>query len=97
MATSHGIKISRSDYGIPFRQFGRPGDDSYRYGGLVQPVIFGKNVRVLMGYPVRADSAATCESLCPQPEERANDSLAICETALRPDIHFVSVKTTRTA
>lgn len=27
----------------------------------------------------------------------ANDALAICETALRPGIHFVSVKNHRTA
>lgn len=43
-------------------------------------------------WAIASDSPHTTrESFCPQPEERGYDALAICETALRQGIYFVSV------
>lgn len=36
---------------------------------------------------------STCKSIHSSPKNDANDALAICETALRPGIHFVAIKT----
>lgn len=47
-----------------------------------------------MGYPVRLIPAQHVKAFVRSQKNDANDDLAICETALRPDIHFVSVKTT---
>ncbi|MCD9672811.1 IS110 family transposase [Klebsiella variicola] len=47
-----------------------------------------------MGYSVRLIPAQHVKAFVRSQKNDANDALAICETALRPCIHFVSVKTT---
>ncbi|HCM7229017.1 TPA: IS110 family transposase [Klebsiella aerogenes] len=47
-----------------------------------------------MGYPVRLIPAQHVKAFVRSQKNDANDALAICETAFRPGIHFVSVKTT---
>ncbi|MBK0018988.1 transposase, partial [Kosakonia sp. S42] len=47
-----------------------------------------------MGYSVRLIPAQHVKAFVRSQKNGANDTLAICETALRPGIHFVSVKTT---
>ncbi|KFC06152.1 transposase [Trabulsiella guamensis ATCC 49490] len=47
-----------------------------------------------MGYSVRLIPAQHVKAFVRSQKNDANDALAICETALRPGIHFVSVKTT---
>jgi len=47
-----------------------------------------------MGYCVRLIPAQHVKAFVRSQKNDANDALAICETALRPGIHFVAVKTT---
>lgn len=47
-----------------------------------------------MGYCVRLIPAQHVKAFVRSQKNDANDALAICETAFRPGIHFVSVKTT---
>ena len=47
----------------------------------------------LMGFLVRLIPTQHVKALAHHQENDANDALAICETALRPGIHFVAVKT----
>ena len=47
-----------------------------------------------MGYCVRRIPAQHIKAFVRSQKNDANDALAICETAFRPGIHFVSVKTT---
>lgn len=47
-----------------------------------------------IGYCVRLISAQHVKAFVRSQKNAANDALAICETASRPGIHFVSVKTT---
>lgn len=54
---------------------------------------WGRTFRA-MGYPVRLIPAQHVKAFVRSQKNDANDDLAICETVLRPDIHFVSVKTT---
>ncbi|SFU94098.1 Transposase [Xenorhabdus koppenhoeferi] len=46
-----------------------------------------------MGYAVRLIPTQYVKALCKNQKNDANDALAICETACRPGIHFVPVKT----
>lgn len=54
---------------------------------------WGRTFRT-MGYSVRLIPAQYVKAFVRSQKNDANDALAICETALRPGIHFVSVKTT---
>lgn len=47
-----------------------------------------------MGYSVRLIPAQHVKAFVRSQKNDANDALAICETACRPGIHFVPVKTT---
>ncbi|MEY8712279.1 transposase [Mangrovibacter phragmitis] len=47
-----------------------------------------------MGYCVRLIPTQYVKAFVHSQKNDANDALAICETAFRPGIHFVSVKTT---
>lgn len=65
--TSHGIKnltLQIAGYRSTIRA-----RNAYRYGGLFNLSFLGKNVQCY-GIPRETDSCTTCESLCPQPEER---------------------------
>ncbi|WP_331251334.1 MULTISPECIES: hypothetical protein [Photorhabdus] len=46
-----------------------------------------------MGYEIRLIPTQHVKALCKNQKNDANDALAICETACRPGIHFVPVKT----
>ncbi|AWK41674.1 IS110 family transposase [Photorhabdus laumondii] len=46
-----------------------------------------------MGYEIRLIPTQHVKALCKNQKNDANDALAICETACRPGIHFVLVKT----
>ncbi|AJI94300.1 transposase family protein [Yersinia ruckeri] len=47
-----------------------------------------------MGYSVRLIPTQHVKAFARNQKNDANDALAICETACRPGIHFVPVKTT---
>lgn len=47
-----------------------------------------------MGYEVRLIPAQHVKAFVRHQKNDANDALAICETACRPELHFVSVKST---
>lgn len=47
-----------------------------------------------MEYPVKLIPAQHVKAFVRSQKNNANDALAICETAFRPAIHFVFVKTT---
>ena len=49
---------------------------------------------ISMGYDVRLIPTQHVKAFARHQKNDANDALAICETACRPGIHFVSVKTT---
>lgn len=53
---------------------------------------WGRTFRT-MGYNVRLIPAQHVKAFVRSQKNDANDALAICETALRPGIHFVPVKT----
>lgn len=46
-----------------------------------------------MGYEVRLILTQHVKALCKNQKNDANDALAICETACRPGIYFVPIKT----
>nr|WP_261452506.1 transposase [Citrobacter freundii] len=56
--------------------------------------IFGDEPSHLWAYCVRLIHAQHVKAFVRSQKNDANDVLTICETAFRPDIHFVSVKTT---
>ena len=49
---------------------------------------------ISMGYDVKLIPTQHVKAFARHQKNDANDALAICETACRPGIHFVSVKTT---
>ncbi|CAI1222319.1 Transposase [Serratia fonticola] len=54
---------------------------------------WGRTFRT-MGYNIRLIPAQHVKAFVRSQKNDANDALAICETAYRPGIHFVPVKTT---
>ncbi|UIN02557.1 IS110 family transposase [Yersinia ruckeri] len=50
---------------------------------------------ISMGYSVRLIPAQHVKAFVRSQKNDANDALAICETACRPGIHFVPIKTTK--
>ncbi|UHR04540.1 transposase [Escherichia coli] len=57
------------------------------------PHVWGRTL-TSMSYCVRRIPAQHIKAFVRSQKNDANDALAICETAFRPGIHFVSVKTT---
>lgn len=62
-------------------------------GGLRHFTLLGAN-HILHGLLCQTHSRTTRKAFVRSQKNDANDALAICETALRPGIHFVAVKTT---
>ncbi len=46
-----------------------------------------------MGFLIRLNPTQHVKAFTHHQKNDANDALAICETALRPGIHFVAIKT----
>lgn len=55
---------------------------------------FPPQTLISMGYDVKFIPTQHVKAFARPLKNDANDALAICETACRPGIHFVSVKTT---
>ncbi|ECG8516268.1 IS110 family transposase [Salmonella enterica subsp. salamae] len=84
-------KISRSKLLDTIRQF-EPGT-LVAMEACATSHFWGRTISS-MGYCVRLIPAQHVKAFVRSQKNDANDALAICETALRPGIHFVAVKTT---
>ena len=84
-------KISRSRLQDTVRQF-EPGT-LIAMEACSTSHFWGRTLSAI-GYPVRLIPAQHVKAFVRSQKNDANDALAICETAFRPGIHFVSVKTT---
>ncbi|MEA9392785.1 IS110 family transposase [Acerihabitans sp. TG2] len=83
-------KVSRSKLLDTVRQF--PVDTPIAMEACATSHYWGRTFHS-MGYPVRLIPTQHVKALTRHQKNDANDALAICETAFRPGIHFVPVKT----
>nr|WP_274519029.1 IS110 family transposase [Trabulsiella odontotermitis] len=84
-------KISRSKLLNTIRQF-EPGT-LVAMEACATSHFWGRTISS-MGYCIRLIPAQHVKAFVRSQKNDANDALAICETALRPGIHFVAAKTT---
>ncbi|EBW2650729.1 hypothetical protein DEI20_24275 [Salmonella enterica subsp. enterica serovar Newport] len=85
-------KISRSKLLDTIRQF-EPGTLVAMEAFATSHFWEGRNLRIY-GLLRQTHPRTTRKAYVRSQKNDANDALAICETAFRPGIHFVSVKTT---
>ncbi|MFJ5453445.1 IS110 family transposase [Pectobacterium jejuense] len=83
-------KVSRSKLLDAVRQF--PPDTLIAMEACATSHYWGRTFQS-MGYAIRLIPTQHVKALTRHQKNDANDALAICETAFRPGIHFVAVKT----
>ena len=83
-------KVSRSKLLDTVRQF--PSDTLIAMEACATSYYWGRTFQST-GYAIRLIPTQHVKALTRHQKNDANDALAICETAFRPGIHFVGVKT----
>ena len=89
-AVASNRKVSRSNLLNTIRQF--PADTLIAMEACATSHYWGRTFQS-MGFLVRLIPTQHVKALTRHQKNDANDELAICETAFRPGIHFVAIKT----
>lgn len=85
------LKVSRQKLRHTLRQF--PPQTLIAMEACLTSHFWGRTL-ISMGYDVKLIPTQHVKAFARHQKNDANDALAICETARRPGIHLVSVKTT---